>query len=57
MTNLISQTKVGSTTYDLKDKHKTGIYSVIGTQTAATGTWTGILTGVDVLYDGLTIAY
>ena len=34
-----------------------GIYTVIGTQTAATGTWTGALHGVSALYDGLTIMY
>lgn len=33
-----------------------GIYPVIGTQTAATGSWTGII-DVPQLYDGLTIAY
>lgn len=35
---------------------KYGIYPVKGTQTAATGTWTGVL-NVPALYDGLTIAY
>lgn len=35
---------------------KYGIYPVNGTQTAATGTWTGVL-NVPELYDGLTIAY
>lgn len=34
-----------------------GIYTVIGTQTAATGTWTGALHNVSALYDGLTIMY
>lgn len=44
------------TSYDLKDAKKTGIYPVIGTQTAATGSWTGKI-DVPALYDGLTIAY
>lgn len=35
---------------------QTGIYPVIGTQTAATGSWTGSI-DVPALYDGLTIAY
>ena len=35
---------------------KYGIYPVKGTQTAATGTWTGNI-NVPALYDGLTIAY
>ena len=41
-----------------KDKVDTlaGIYSVKGTQTATTGSWTGAI-NVPVLYDGLTIAY
>ena len=30
---------------------------VIGTQSAATGSWTGIASSVDALYDGLTINY
>lgn len=54
----ISQIKLpNNTTYDLKDAKKTGIYPVIGTQTAATGTWIGALHGVSALYDGLTIMY
>lgn len=56
MSNL-SQVKVGSTTYDLRDYHKTGVYTVKGTQTESTGSWTGVLNGVSALYDGLTIAY
>ena len=43
--------------YNLKDAYKSGIYTVIGTQTAATGSWTGALHGVSALYDGLTIMY
>lgn len=39
--------------YDLKGS----VYSVIGTQTASTSSWTGTLTALDALYDGLTIAY
>lgn len=33
------------------------LHVVIGTQTAATGSWTGALHGVSALYDGLTIMY
>lgn len=39
-------------TYDIKHT----IIPVVGTQTAATGSWTGTI-DVDSLYDGLTIAY
>lgn len=35
MSNL-SQVKVGSTTYDLRDFHKSGVYFVEGTHTATT---------------------
>lgn len=42
--------------YNLKDSRISGIYSVIGTNTAASAIWTGNL-DVDELYDGLTIAY
>ena len=52
MANL-SQVKVGSTTYDLKGT----VLFVKGTQTAATGAWTGTLSNVSSLYTGLTIAY
>ena len=34
-----------------------GIYTVKGTQTADTGSWTGLLHDVTALYDGLTINY
>ena len=44
-------------TYDLQDANKSGIYTVIGTQTSSTGSWTGTLHGVSSLYTGLTIAY
>ena len=37
-------------------KNKAGIYNVIGTQAAATASWTGNI-AVDALYDGLTINY
>lgn len=36
---------------------KGSIYTVIGTQTASTGSWTGSLNTISALYDGLTIAY
>lgn len=42
---------------NIRDTYKTGIYTVIGTQTAKTGAWTGALHGVPALYDGLTINY
>ena len=41
----------------LRDYYKSGVYTVIGTQTASTGSWTGALHGVPALYTGLTIAY
>ena len=56
MSNL-SQVQVGSTTYDLRDYHKTGVYFVRGTHATDTNDWEGTLSGVPVLYDGLTIAY
>lgn len=50
----ISQVKLpDNTVYNIKGS----IHSVIGTQTSATGSWTGNLTSIDSLYDGLTIAY
>ena len=42
--------------YNLRDARISGIYSVKGTQTANTGSWTGNLP-LNALYDGLTIAY
>ena len=35
---------------------RNGVYTVIGTQTASTGSWTGVIP-VPALYDGLKIAY
>lgn len=53
----ISQIKLpNNTVLGLKDAKKTGIYTVIGTQTAATGAWTGVL-DLPALYAGLTIMY
>ena len=50
----ISQLKLpDNTIYNIKGS----IHTVIGTQDAATGSWTGNLTSIDALYDGLTIAY
>lgn len=46
-----------NTAVNLKDAYKSGVYTVKGTQTAATGSWTGALHGVSALYDGLTIIY
>ena len=53
MAQLSSITLPNNTKYDLKGS----IHTVIGTQTAATGAWTGELKTIDALYDGLTIAY
>ena len=54
----ISKIKLpNGTSYDLKDSYKSGVYTVIGTQTAVTGSWTGNLHGVSALYSGLTINY
>ncbi len=50
----ISQLKLpDNTIYNIKGS----IHSVIGTQATATNNWTGNLTTIDALYDGLTIAY
>ena len=58
MADFISQvTTPDNNTYDVKDRYKSGIYTVIGTQTSTTSAWTGTLSGVDALYDGLTILY
>lgn len=43
-------------TYDVIDASKSGVYTVKGTQTKTTASWTGEI-DVDALYDGLTIAY
>ena len=53
----ISQIKLpNNTTLDLKDAKKKGVYFVKGTQTAATGAWTGNI-DIPELYTGLTIMY
>lgn len=44
------------TTYNIKDAKKSGIYTVIGTQTASTNAFTGTIP-INALYDGLTINY
>ena len=52
----ITQIQVGSTTYDIRDgKHAT--YHVKGTQESSTNSWTGNLSEVESLYEGLTIDY
>ena len=56
MADLSQITLPNGSSYDLKDAKKTGIYPVIGTQTAATGSWTGAI-NVPALYAGLTIMY
>ena len=53
MAQISNITLPNGSTYNLKGS----IYTVIGTQTAATGSWTGELKTIDALYDGLTIAY
>lgn len=53
MAQISSITLPNNSKYDIKGS----IHTVIGTQTAATGTWTGSLQTIDALYDGLTIAY
>ena len=52
----IDKVNVKGIEYDVRDSKKSGVYYVIGTQTAATGAWTGSIE-VDALYDGLTIFY
>ena len=56
MANLTQVELPNGTTYDIQDAQKSGVYTVIGTQTAATGAWTGDLP-LPALYDGLTINY
>lgn len=56
MANLTQVELPNGTTYDIQDAQKSGVYTVIGTQTAATGAWTGNLP-LSALYDGLTINY
>ena len=46
-----------SVTGDINGYNTSYSYYVKGTQTAATGTWTGVLSEVDALYEGLTIDY
>ena len=53
MAQISNITLPNGNTYNLKGS----IYTVIGTQTAATGSWTGELKTIDALYDGLTILY
>ena len=53
MAQISSITLPNNSKYDIKGS----IHTVIGTQTAATGTWTGELKTIDALYDGLTILY
>lgn len=56
MADLSKITLPNGTIVDLKDAKKTGVYTVIGTQTDVTGAWTGNI-NVGTLYAGLTIAY
>ena len=42
--------------YDIKDYRLTGVIPVVGTQTSATGSWTGNI-DIPALFDGMTIAY
>lgn len=53
MAQISKITLPNNSSYDFKGS----IYTVIGTQTASTGSWTGNLTSLNALYDGLTIAY
>ena len=53
MAQISSITLPNNNKYDIKGS----IHTVIGTQTEATGDWTGELKTIDALYDGLTIAY
>ena len=43
--------------FQTKANKQNAIYFVKGTQTAKTGSWRGVLSAVNELYDGLTIAY
>lgn len=56
MAELSKITLPNGTIVSLKDAKKSGVYTVIGTQTQATGAWTGDI-DVNSLYAGLTIAY
>ncbi len=57
MANIDTIKVPNGTSYGLQDKYKSGVYFVMGTQTAATDAWTGALHGVSALFDGLTILY
>lgn len=57
MANIDTIKVPNGTSYELQDKYKSGVYFVMGTQTAATDAWTGALHGVSALFDGLTILY
>lgn len=50
-------TGISEHTVTIPEITQTGIYPVIGTQTASTGAWKGYLHNVATLYDGLTIMY
>jgi len=56
MNETFSSIEYNGVTYEVEDESKSGIYTVIGTQTAATKDWTGTI-NVPALYDGITIAY
>lgn len=43
--------------FQTKANKENAVYFVKGTQTASTNAWTGVLSAVNNLYDGLTIAY
>lgn len=57
MANIDTIKVPNGTSYNIQDKYKSGVYFVMGTQTAATDAWTGVLHGVNALFDGLTILY
>ena len=56
MNEKFSSIEYDGVTYEVEDESKSGIYTVIGTQTATTNAWTGTI-NVPALYDGITIAY
>lgn len=57
MANIDTIKVPNGTSYELQDKYKSGVYFVMGTQTASTDAWTGALHGVSALFEGLTILY
>ena len=57
MANIDTIKVPNGTSYNIQDKYKSGIYFVMGTQTASTDAWTGALHGVSALFEGLTILY